>query len=191
MKKKKTEMRKILLERRDQLSSTQKENLDEDIFKNFTKSIFYKNAETIFIFVSFGSEVNTHKIIEKAITDGKNVCVPKINSKDKEMEVFKIESMNDLKEGYYGILEPSEEKSRAAVEEIDLVVVPGVGFDINGYRIGYGGGFYDKFFSSMEKEIPKVALGYNVQMVDEVPTEEHDKRINGLITESHTYVFVC
>ncbi|ADO84352.1 5-formyltetrahydrofolate cyclo-ligase [Ilyobacter polytropus] len=191
MKKKKTEMRKILLDKRDQLSSAQKENLDKQILSNFTKSIFYKNAETIFIFVSFGSEVNTHIIIEQAINDGKNVCVPKINSKDKVMEVFKIESMDELKEGYYGILEPSEEKSKAAAEELDLVVVPGVGFDINGYRVGYGGGFYDKFFDGIDKEVSKVALGYNVQMVDEVPTEKHDKRISGLITESHTYIFVC
>ncbi|WP_319200538.1 5-formyltetrahydrofolate cyclo-ligase [uncultured Ilyobacter sp.] len=191
MKKKKTEMRKVLLDKRDQLSSTQKKTLDEDILKNFTKSIFYKNAETIFVFVSFGSEVNTHTIIEKAISDGKNVCVPKINLENKSMEVFRIESMDELKEGYYGILEPSEGKSKASSEELDLVVVPGVGFDINGYRIGYGGGFYDKFFESMEKEVPKVALGYNVQVVDEVPTEEHDERISGLITESHTYIFVC
>ncbi len=185
------EMRKILLDRRDQISSTQKENLDEEIFKKFIKSTFYKNAKTIFIFVSFGSEVNTHKIIEQAISDGKNICVPKINSKEKGMEVFKIEGMADLKEGYYGVLEPFVDRSKVAEEEIDLVVVPGIGFDINGYRLGYGGGFYDKFFNNMKKEVPKIALGYNVQMVDEVTTEEHDERVNGLITETHTYIFVC
>ena len=191
MKKEKMATRKILLERRDQINSTQKESLDEEIFKNFIKSIFYKNAKTIFIFVSFGSEVNTHKIIERAIKDGKNVCVPKINSKEKGMEVFKIESMSELKEGYFGVLEPFEEKCEISGEDLDLIVVPGVGFDKNGYRIGYGGGFYDKFFNNMEKDVSKIALGYDIQMVDELATEKHDKRINGLITESCTYIFVC
>ncbi len=186
----KTLIRKFLLERRGQINQDQKDSMDEKIFKNFTKSLFYKNAETIFIFVSFGSEVDTKRIIEKALEDGKIICVPKIKSKKIGMEIFKINSLDDLKEGYFGILEPVDESEKMSGEDLDLIIVPGVGFDRNGYRLGYGGGFYDRFFQDLTKKIPKIALGYDIQVVDELIVEEHDEKIDGLITETHMHIFL-
>jgi 5-formyltetrahydrofolate cyclo-ligase len=190
MKDNKTLVRKILLEKRGQIDPTQKMDLDKEILKNLTERLFYKEAENIFIYVSIETEVDTHRIIIKALEDGKKIYVPKIKSKSAGMEIFRIKSIEDLKEGYFGILEPSDESGKIEGDELDLIVVPGVAFDREGYRIGYGGGFYDKFFKNLTKKIPKIAIGYNLQIVDKIAREEHDEKINGLITESDMHIFL-
>ena len=136
-----------------------------------------------FTFVSFGGEVNTHQIINRAISDGKIICVPKIQSKITGIEIFKINSLAELKSGYYGILEPLEKCPKVDSKNIDLIIMPGVAFDRQGGRIGYGAGFYDRFLSEMNRKVNKIALAYNLQVLDEVPVTELDVLIDGIITE--------
>lgn len=179
----KKQIRKEILDIRDSLEEEIRNKWNESIFSRLINSEFYKRARTIFIFVSFKSEVDTHKIIEYSIEKGKIICVPKIKSKQIGIEVFKIDSFKDLKEGYFNILEPVEGCISVDKNDIDLILMPGVAFDRHGGRIGYGGGFYDRFLSSMNKTADKIVLAYNFQVLDEVPMEENDVRVDGIITE--------
>lgn len=177
-------IRKTILNQRDNIETDIKEKWDNEIFLKVINSEAYKNANVIFVFVSFKSEVDTHKIITYALKDSKTICVPKINVSEKEMEIFKIESLGELKEGYYGILEPQENCPSVNSDEIDLILMPGAAFDKQGGRIGYGGGFYDRFLKRMNKKVDKIALAYDFQIIDKVPMEEFDIKINGIVTNN-------
>lgn len=178
----KKELRDKVLQLRDQQKPSDRALWDDIIFSKFTGSEYYRNAGVIFIFVSFRSEVDTHRIIRKALEDGKVVGVPKVASKKEGMKVFRIGGMSDLEAGYFGVLEPKEGCPEIPSEDIDLVVMPGAAFDREGGRIGYGGGFYDRYLSEMGREVRKIALAYRMQVMDKVPMEENDVRVDGIIT---------
>lgn len=178
----KKELRIKMLKMRDQQKPSVRALWDDIIYSKFTGSEHYKDAKVIFIFVSFRSEVDTHRIIRKALEDGKTVGVPKVLSKDKGMSVYRIESIDDLEEGYFGVLEPKEGCPEIPAEDIDLIVMPGAAFDRGGGRIGYGGGFYDKYLSETGTSASKVALAYRMQVLDSVPMEDTDMRVDDIIT---------
>jgi 5-formyltetrahydrofolate cyclo-ligase len=179
----KKDIRKKIIEYRDSIDSNVRKQWDENIFNKLINSELYKKAHTIFSFVSFKSEVDTHNIIKHAIKNGKTICVPKIESKQKGIEIFKIRDFTQLKKGYFDILEPDETCPAADSSEIDLILMPGVAFDKLGGRIGYGAGFYDRFLSNMKKRADKIALAYDFQLLDSIPMDEHDVSIDGIITE--------
>lgn len=179
----KKDIRKQILQQRESLNINIRLKRDEIIYDKLINSEFYKNAHTIFAFVSFKSEVDTHKIIKHALEDGKTICIPKIESKAKGIELFKITSFNQLKEGYFGILEPSNECEAVEGYSIDLILMPGVAFDRQGGRLGYGAAFYDRFLSKLKKHVDKIALAYQLQVIDSVPMDDKDVPIDGVITE--------
>lgn len=169
------------------------------LFEEFSSKIIetleltdeYKKARTIMVFVSFEDEVMTHQFIKDALADGKNIYVPHILKEEKLMvpaQIFDFDQ--DLKPGYYGILSPIEgQEILKDPADIDLVVTPGVLFDKRGYRVGYGAGFYDRFFAKMNPAVPKIGLGFSLQQTEEVPTDEFDIPIHALITENGITVF--
>lgn len=183
----KKDIRKHILERRDKIELGTRSEWDESIFSKLITSEFYKNSKVLFSFVSFGSEVDTHQIINQALKDSKTICVPRIESKEKGMEIFKINSLDELKTGYFGILEPMKSCPAIDPESIDLILMPGVAFDKQGGRVGYGRGFYDNFLRKMNKKVDKIALSYDFQLLDKVPMDEFDVRIDGIITEKQLY----
>lgn len=174
-------IREKILKMRDEISIDERKKYDEEIFNKVIKSGYYKEAKNIFIFVSYKTEVDTHKIIKKALEHGKTICVPKVISKKDGMYGAKINKFSDLKPGKYGILEPGIENEKVKEQDIDLVLVPGAVFDMKGGRIGYGGGFYDRFLVKLREGVPKIAIAYNVQIIDKVPMDELDVRIDGII----------
>ena len=178
----KNALRKFILAKRDQYCIEDRRNWDEIIYNKFISSDYYKKSKVIFIFVSFRSEVNTHKIIIKAIEDGKTICVPRIVSKEQGMKVYRIKGLEELETGYYGVLEPSEKCEEISIKDIDLVIMPGAAFDRNGGRLGYGGGFYDRFLSKAQENLKKIALAYEFQILESVPMEGTDIRIDDVIT---------
>lgn len=178
----KKEYRKEVLEKQENLDSNTKTIYDDSIFKKLIGSKEYKAASVIFTFVSYKNEVDTHKFIEYALGEGKIIGVPRVISKEEGMEVCKIEDFNDLEKGYYGILEPKNHCDKISHKDIDLVIMPGVAFDKERGRIGYGGGFYDRFLKTMDENIPKIALGYDFQIYDVVPIEEFDVKPDKIIT---------
>lgn len=179
----KKELRKKILALRDDLKSDEKEIMDDIIFSKLIKEKSFIDAKVVFLFVSYKSEVDTHRLIRYCFENDKVVCIPKVINKKDGMKALRITSFEDLKEGYKGILECDDDLEEISTYNIDLVIMPGAVFDVNYGRIGYGGGFYDKFLGNLEKDIFKIALCYDFQIVDEVPTENHDIKPNKIISD--------
>ncbi|MGG7162931.1 5-formyltetrahydrofolate cyclo-ligase [Clostridium ihumii] len=179
----KKELRKKILALRDDLKSDEKEIMDDIIFSKLIKEKSFIDAKVVFLFVSYKSEVDTHRIIRYCFENDKVVCIPKVINKKDGMKALRITSFEDLKEGYKGILECDDDLEEISTCNIDLVIMPGAVFDVNYGRIGYGGGFYDKFLGNLEKDIFKIALCYDFQIVDEVPIENHDIKPNKIISD--------
>ncbi len=177
-------LREQILEIRKSLSIEQVESYSDMIMNSLIESSYYKNAINIMCYVSFDNEVNTHNFINKAIKDGKKISVPYIDSKNKIMLPCYIDNFNQLVPGYFGILSPDPNNIKLADEKsIDLVIVPGAMFDKNGYRIGYGGGYYDKFLPLLSEDAVTIGLAFSFQVIDKVPTEKYDIPVDFIITE--------
>ncbi|MCL5772094.1 MAG: 5-formyltetrahydrofolate cyclo-ligase [Actinobacteria bacterium] len=147
----------------------------------------YIKANTIFIYYPFRSEIDTTEIIKDALSNNKKVVLPKVTGES--LKIFFISDIKrDLKPGSYGILEPDINNcTEANLNKIDLAIVPGLCFDLNFNRIGYGGGFYDKILSKLRKNVKVIALAFDLQIVNNLPACAHDKKVNIIITESRIY----
>lgn len=180
----KKELRKIMSEKRKHILTEDKKIYDKKIYDNLINSREYKNAKTIFVYVSYNDEVYTHDIIVKAIKDGKKVCVPKVISKQQGMCAIEIKALEDLKPGAYGILEPDSTSEKIDESEIDLILLPGLAFDESGGRLGYGGGFYDRFLRKTRFDVQKIGLAYELQIVENVVIEDFDEKVEKIITNA-------
>lgn len=146
----------------------------------------YRNSSVIMAYIDFRNEVQTESLIKKALSDGKKVVIP-ISVVDTKQLILSelIDYDEELESGAYGILEPKEEFVRETdAKLVDLVLIPGVAFDKKGYRIGYGAGYYDRFLERVRPEIPKLALGFDLQMVEHAYPDAHDFPVDSVITES-------
>ena len=161
--------------------------MDKEILNRLCESRYFNEAKNIFIYISYGSEINTKDIINKALKENKRIYVPRTEFKSRIMDAVEISSLDNLIENSYGILEPSENEPHIDPNELDLIIVPGVAFDKKGGRMGYGAGFYDRYFKKINKDnikrITKLALAYDFQVIDEVPMEELDMPVDFIITE--------
>lgn len=146
---------------------TEKSNL---LARKFIASDCYQKAKTIYGYLPYNQEVRTVPMLEQALLDGKQVAVPKVYGD--EMRFICISDLSMVAPGYAGIPEPVADEPVADDLEA-LVLMPGLAFDPQGHRIGYGGGFYDRFLEA-EPNHPTVALCYDFQMLPELKTEEHD-----------------
>ena len=179
----KSEIRKLAERIRDTIPIEEKKIKDKIIQDNLFNWELYKRSKYIFCYVSFRSEVDTFRVIKKSITDGKIVAVPKIDKKRKSMKAFVIESIDkSLRPGEYGILEPNEECPEVDYKKLDLIIAPGLVFTEKGERLGYGGGYYDRFLSKYP-EIPVCTLTYESLIADSLPVKENDIAVDYLITE--------
>ena len=142
----------------------------EALGKLFVESQAYQNAKSIYGYLPYNQEVRTVAMLEKAIADGKRVAVPKCYGD--EMKFLWMEDLSKVEKGYANIPEPIADEP-VADDETALVLMPGLAFDPQGHRIGYGGGFYDKFLSR-EPAHPTVALCYDFQVFSRLDTEEFD-----------------
>ena len=183
----KIEIRKEILSVRNNLNKEALNNFNKNIFNTIIKSDIYKKAQSIFIYISFGSEVETKKIIEHAISLGKNIYVPKTDKTIKEMIAVKIHSFDNMTVDKWGILEPIIVDKQNIGNEFDLIIMPGVAFDITGNRLGYGGGYYDKYIHNLKRRPTLLALSYEFQIIDNIIAEIHDMQLDYIITENKTY----
>lgn len=183
--KSKIEFRKLAQEIRGTVQYEDRLAMDKKVYDNVVNSQIYKTSRNIFIFVSYNNEVDTHEIIKQALTDGKKIFVPKVISKANGMVAVEISSLSELSEGYFGVLEPINFDKRVEEDIIELVLLPGIAFDKMGNRIGYGGGFYDRFLPKLNTDVKKIALAYSFQVFDCVPCELHDEKIDGIITDEY------
>ena len=177
-------LRNKILIIRNSLDKEVKEAMDDKIYNKLITSDLYIKAKNIFIYLSFGSEIQTNNIITKALRDGKEVYIPKVYKKNKLMKAVRLKSFNDLKENSMGILEPIDDSNYIGKREIDLILVPGVVFDLNGNRIGYGGGYYDRYLQDIKEIRNKVVLAYDLQIVDSINPDIHDIAFDYIITNT-------
>ena len=174
-----------MLKKRSQLSLEEIKEKSQTIADKLFNLPQYKDSNFIFSFISFKDEVNTHTIIQNSIKDGKRVGVPITITATKELMVSELINFNkELELGFYNILTPKDEYIRTVSPKlIDLILVPGVAFDRKGFRVGYGGGYYDRFFSNLNKDIFKIGLCYDMQVLPEVPTDSYDIPVDFILTE--------
>lgn len=183
--KRKKELRKKVQELRDALPLEKREELSARIAENLWSIPEFAAAKTVLFFISFRSEVNTLPMIERALAEGKRVCVPCTNMDDKSMTASQLHDISeDLQLGNYDILEPRPEcLNPVPPEEIDVVLMPGVAFDLTGGRLGYGGGYYDRFLEKCSPRCLLVAVAFELQIVEHVPCADHDRHIHKIVTE--------
>ena len=175
-------IRKRIFSLRAEHSDRQIEQMSRVITDQVLQLPAFREHDQILAYVDYNHEVITRYIIEEAWKLGKQVAVPKVFGK--EMRFFKIDDFSPLQPGYYGIPEP--EKGEAVTLENALMIMPGVAFTGKLERVGYGGGFYDRYLET-HTGICKVALAFEFQLVDEVPTEPTDIFPDYLVTERRIY----
>ena len=176
-------LRGEILEKRKLLTEKEHNSYSNSIINSIYETDFYKNAKTIMCFISFGDEVDTHRFIKDSIARGKRIVVPITFPENRELKVSDLRSFDELEAGFYNILTPKEEYIRFIdPQEIDLVIVPGVVFDRSGYRVGYGGGYYDRFLAKLPN-VAKLAIAFHLQLIDEVPKEHFDIPVDYIHTE--------
>src|SRR3989338_3926532 len=175
----KSEIRKSFLEKRNSLPKQEIIEKSLQIETNLFELEQYKKSRTIMFFISFNNEVFTHSMIKKAL-EGKTVIVPKVVHHEIEPSLI-IDFDNLIPSGKFGILEPIE-LSKIAYKNIDLILVAGIVFDREGYRLGYGFGYYDKLLKKIPKAI-KIGLAFDFQVVDKLPREPHDVPVDIIVTE--------
>jgi 5-formyltetrahydrofolate cyclo-ligase len=177
----KKELRNSFLEQRNNMPECDIKAKSEIIKHKLFGLEEYRNSKQIFTYVNMGNEVITTDIINQALTDGKVVAVPKIIKKDNTMIFVEIQSLEELRVGHFNVLEPiSCEQIESDLQTIFLV--PGAVFDLKGYRIGYGGGYYDRYLSNA-KALYKIGLAYDFQRINEIPKEEYDIAVDCVITD--------
>lgn len=166
----KTALRAEIRARKRAMTSEEIERRSERLAGLFAASEAYRNATTIYGYMPYNQEVRTVPMLERALCDGKRVAVPKCYGD--EMRFIYMEDLSRVEKGYAGIPEPIEDEP-VAEDETALVLMPGLAFDAQGHRIGYGGGFYDKFLAR-EPNHPTIALCYDFQMRPKLETEQFD-----------------
>ncbi len=163
-------LRQQIKEKKRAMTEAQIESASLALAKKFFACHQYKQAKTIYGYLPYNQEVRTVPMLQKALDDGKRVAVPKVYGD--EMRFIYLTDLSQVEKGYCGIPEPVAD-APVADDSTALVLMPGLAFDPYGHRIGYGGGFYDKFLSA-EPDHPTVALCYDFQVFPKLETEEFD-----------------
>lgn len=163
-------LRRQIREKKRAMTQAQINEASRRLGELFVKTEQYRNAKTVYGYLPYNQEVRTVPMLQKAIADGKRVAVPKVYGE--EMRFIYMTDLSQVEKGYAGIPEPVADGPVADDPEA-LVLMPGLAFDLQGHRIGYGGGFYDKFLAQ-EPNHPTVALCYEFQMLPSLETEEFD-----------------
>ena len=175
-------IRKQIFAKRKEASDEQITEWSQSIAEKVIASDEFKNAPCIYIYVDYNREVSTRPIIEAAWKAGKKVAVPKVHGKD--MIFYDFTTNDQLEPGYFDIPEPA--RGEAVDWEEALMFMPGVAFDAARHRVGYGGGFYDRFLEANTKH-PTIALAFDFQIVDAAPYEAVDILPGKVITQTKIY----
>ena len=166
----KKELRRMIREKKRAMTPEEIESRSERLGQLLSESELYRSAKTIYGYLPYNQEVRTTPMLRRALEEGKKVAVPKCYGD--EMRFIYLEDLSNVEKGYAGIPEPIED-GPVAEDKTALVLMPGMAFDPQGHRIGYGGGFYDKFLAK-EPDHPTLALCYEFQLLEHLETEEYD-----------------
>ncbi len=151
----------------------------------------YQKAKTIACYVNKGSEVQTRPLIKKALSTGKKVLVPIVERDSKDLMFSEITSLKELITGNFGILEPNPDLTRPrSLSLANVLFVPGIAWDLEGYRLGWGRGYFDTTLKRLPDGSASIGLSFELQLVDGIPREQFDLPIDILVTENrvvHTH----
>ncbi|WJE51723.1 5-formyltetrahydrofolate cyclo-ligase [Bacillus cereus] len=187
MKEEKVRLRKKIVGKMNSLSKEQHKTLSEQIVFSLYEQKEWRDAQTIGITLSMEHEVNTYVIIEQAWREGKKVVVPKCNRETRTMTFRQITNFDQLETVYMSLCEPIPALTvEVEANEIELLFVPGVAYTRRGERIGYGGGYYDRYLAEYERKT--LSLAFDFQIVSYIPTEPFDQNVQKIITEKETIV---
>jgi len=170
----KTALRNAIRAQKRAMTEAQIQSASEELGRLFLASEQYKNAKTVYGYLPYNQEVRTVPMLQQALRDGKRVAVPKVYGD--EMRFIYLADLSQVEKGYSGIPEPIAD-GPVADDPTALVLMPGLAFDAQGHRIGYGGGFYDRFLAQ-EPNHPTLALCYAFQMLPFIETEDFDKSVD-------------
>ena len=173
----KTRLRKQLLDQRDSLSLDFIKISSNKIRDNLRKIEYYRSARTIGAYFAIGSEVRTQDILQEILNAGKELALPKVEKKD--LVFKKISSFSDLEIGNFSLMEPKERCE--TVKRLDVILVPAIAVTREGYRLGYGFGYYDRYLHG--KHSKKIVLSYHKQVVKTIPHDDHDIKMDCITTE--------
>ena len=181
----KNHMRKSILALREALKPEEISIKSHKIFQRLIGTSMYTESNNIFTYLNFRNEVKTDIIINHALLNNKKIYIPLCNNSIKEIVLCEMNDWNDLKPNKMGILEPISETIKIVNRKlVDMTIVPGAVFDRQGNRIGYGAGYYDKFFSSLKNDILKIGICYSFQIVESISSSPHDVPMDYIITEN-------
>lgn len=177
----KKSIRKEAIRRRDAIPPPVRRVKDSAIRDRLLGLPEFIDAASLLLYASFRSEADTRSVMEEALSRGKAVMLPRVEGD--ALKIYELKGMEELSPGYMGIPEPpaSHERLRG-IDDVQVVVMPGVAFDARGSRLGYGKGYYDRMLEGA-KGIPLVALAYEEQMAEDIPREGHDVRVDIIITD--------
>lgn len=180
----KRKVREIALGLRAALTKEERELKSQKILSFISKVSEFQEAKTIMSFLNFRDEVDTTALAENVLKSGKRLILPRCAPHGVLIPV-EISDLNaDIEPGKWGIREPKKESLVLAnPEEIDLIIIPGAAFDRKGDRLGYGGGYYDRFLNRLRPAALKIALAFACQILPEIPIDPYDLRVDALVTE--------
>jgi 5-formyltetrahydrofolate cyclo-ligase len=182
-------LRREMLSRRDALSIEHRLRAAHAIGAQIGSLPSFASAGTVLLTLAFRSEWDTLPLVRAALASGKLVAVPRVDDAKRMLELHALtDPTGDVVPGYRGIPEPRPDAPAVAPERVDWVLVPGVAFDRDGRRLGYGGGYYDRLLPRLRSGVPRVAGAYDMQIVDRVPSAPHDVGVDALVTETKTLV---
>ena len=179
----KAELRKELLSKRDSIPTVVRRVKNKMVLESMLSLEEFKKAGVIFVFASFRTEVDTSEMIKSSLSSGKRVLLPKVDKDRHELLLYEIRNLGELTPGYMGIPEPPVSEQQMNINDADIVIIPGAGFDASGNRIGYGGGYYDRLLSGLQKQTLIIAPAYEEQIEDCIPSEPHDIRVQMIVTD--------
>lgn len=184
----KKQLRKEMKDKLKKLSFPLYEDLSYQIATQLYNDQLWQNAETIGITISRKPEVDTFQLIRKAWEQGKKIAIPKCHPCSKELEFRSLTRFSQLEMVYSNLYEPNvSETSVVSYQEINLLIVPGLAYTQSGYRIGFGGGYYDRYLQVYKGN--SLSLAFSFQVVPEIPLEPHDLPVSKLITDEG--VIIC
>ncbi len=174
-------LRRKMLESRKALCTEEYMGKSLIIQQRLISTAEFSRAEVLVLYSSIHNEVDTHKVIEMCLSSGKKVLLPAVY--DGRLLFRELKEISCLQKGKFGIPEPPATSKVFTPDKADLIVVPGVAFDLRGHRVGYGKGYYDKSLHHLEGKGKLVAFCYDFQLVEEIAGEPHDVKVDMIITE--------
>ncbi|MCK5232622.1 MAG: 5-formyltetrahydrofolate cyclo-ligase [Desulfobulbaceae bacterium] len=182
---KRNDLRKKILAQRDSLLPDDRAQKSSSVIEHLWRIDDFSSTKTLFVYVNFRSEVETLSLISQCLDKGMRVTVPLTLPDESGLIPYRVINPDqDLSPGYCSIPEPDPRRlSTVEPNEIDTVILPGSVFDRQGGRLGYGGGYYDRFLNNKAPQAVRIAIAFQLQVVPEVPLLPHDQRLHYLVTE--------